>query len=69
MLLYACIRWLILPPWSAKLQTYVSRAGHNPMELIRQGFADQITLYITILVAAHAYEYFERSRKQEMERY
>ena len=69
MILYACIRWIILPPWSAALQRYVPRAGHSPMELIREGFADQITIYIAILVAAHAYEYFERARKQEMERY
>jgi len=69
MILYACIRWVILPPWSAALQRYVPRAGHSPMELIREGFADQITIYIAILVAAHAYEYFERARKQEMERY
>lgn len=69
MVLYACIRWVILPPWSATLQRYVPRAGHSPLELIHDGFADQITIYIAILVAAHAYEYFERTRKQEMERY
>jgi two-component system LytT family sensor kinase len=67
MLLSACIRWVILPPWSAALQKYVPRLGHSPLAVIRQGFADQITIYIAILVAAHAYEYYERSRRQEME--
>jgi len=54
-------------PWSAALQKYVPRLGHSPLAVIRQSFADQITICIAILVAAHAYEYYERSRRQEME--
>jgi|SRR5580704_3805655 two-component system LytT family sensor kinase len=69
MLLYACIRWVVLPPWDAALQQYVPRSAHGPLELIHQGFADQITMYIAIVVAAHAYQYFERVRKQEVEKY
>lgn len=69
MLLYACIRWVIVPPWSSSEQRFVSRVGHSPFETIRSGFADQILLYMVIVLAAHAYEYFERSRKQEKERY
>jgi two-component system, LytTR family, sensor kinase len=68
MILYACIHWLLLPPWDPVLQRYVPRNGHGPLELIRTGFADQITMYIAIVVAAHAYKYFERSRRQELER-
>jgi len=68
MVIYAWIRWLILPPWSAALQQYVPRAGHSPWAPIRGGFADLITIYIAIVVAAHAYVYFERVRKQEVER-
>jgi hypothetical protein len=69
MLLYACIRWAVLPPWNAVLHKYVPRTGHGPLEIIHQGFADQITMYIAIVVAAHAYEYFERVRRQELEKY
>lgn len=69
MILYACLRWLVLPPWDPSLQAYIPRTGHGPFELIHQGFADQITIYIALLVAAHAYEYFERVRRQELERY
>ena len=69
MLLYACIRWAVLPPWDTNLQQYVPRSAHGPLELIHQGFADQITIYIAIVLAAHAYQYFEKVRKQEMERY
>ena len=69
MFAYAGIHWLILPPWDSRLQRYVPRGGHSPIDVIRDGFADQITMYIAIVVAAHAYEYFERIRKQELERY
>ncbi len=67
MLLYACIRWAILPPWDAALQQYVPRTKHGPLELIHSGFADQITMYIAIVAAAHAYWYFEKLRKRDME--
>ena len=65
-LAYAYIRWAILPPWNPALQRYVSRAGYSPFQLIWGGFADQITIYFAIVIAGHAYAYFERARKQEM---
>jgi two-component system, LytTR family, sensor kinase len=68
MLLYAGIHWLILPPWDGYLQQYVPRSAHGPLELIHSGFADEITIYIAIVVAAHAYRYFEKVRQQDMER-
>lgn len=68
MFLYACIRWAVLPPWDAGLQQYVPRSSHGPLELIHSGFADQITIYIAVVVAAHAYQYFERVRNQDVER-
>src|SRR5271170_1431762 len=68
MLLYAAIRWTVLPPWDTRLQQYVSRSAHGPLELIHSGFADQITMYIAIVVAAHAYQYFEKVRNQEVEK-
>jgi len=66
MLLYACIGWCVLRSDPA-LQEYIPRNGLGPLELIHQGFADQIMMYIAIVVAAHAYQYFEKLRKQEME--
>ena len=67
--LYAGLHWLLLPPWNAVLQRYVPRAGHSPIELIQSGFADQITIYLAIVVAAHAWVYFQRAREEELERY
>jgi hypothetical protein len=69
MLLSACFRWVALPPWDGVLQKYVPRTAPGPLELIHQGFADQITIYIAIVVAAHACQYFERLRKEEMEKH
>jgi two-component system LytT family sensor kinase len=69
LLLYACIRWMVLPPWDPALQQYVPRSARGPLELIHSGFADQITIYIAIVLAAHAYQYFERLRSQEIEKY
>ncbi len=68
MLLYVGVHWLIIPPWDLTIQSFVSRSGHNPLELIYGSFADQITMYIAIVVAAHGYEYFQRTRRQELER-
>ena len=31
---------------------YVQRSVHGPLDLIHEGFADQITMYIAIVVAA-----------------
>src|ERR1700684_2144115 len=36
MVLYACIRWTVLPPWDGALQQYVPRSAHGPLELIHQ---------------------------------
>jgi two-component system, LytTR family, sensor kinase len=68
MIFYACIRWLLLPPWDPVLQMYVPRSAHGPLELIHQGFADQLTIYIALIAAAHAYKYFDRTRQQELEK-
>ena len=69
MVSYSVIRWAVLPGWDPILQQYLARSNSSPLAWIYSGFADQITIYIAIVVGAHAYEYFERVRKQQMERY
>jgi two-component system LytT family sensor kinase len=69
MLLDACIRWAILPPWNTVLQKYVPRSTEGPLTIIQQTFADQITIYIAIVVAAHAYQYFQKARAQDLDKY
>jgi two-component system LytT family sensor kinase len=68
MVVYACIRWVILPPWSPSQLQFVSRGSAGPWAIVHDGFADIITNYVLIVVAAHAYGYLERMRKQELER-
>lgn len=63
------ILWALVPPYDDVLQKYVSRSIHSWFEMIRTGFADEIFVYIAIVVAAHAYEYLKRLRRQERERY
>jgi len=63
----ACIRWLVLPPWNSAAQQF----GPRSLEGLIHGmyiFANLIWDYILILVAAHAYGYFQRARNQELER-
>jgi len=67
-IIFSCIRFLLLPPWDDVLRRYVTRSWASLVGLVRTGFADQIVIYFAIVVAAHAYEYFERAREEELER-
>lgn len=68
MLICAELRWLICPPWSASLQHFVARGTSSPLVLIRDSFADLFYIYVTIVIAAHAYNYFVWVRRQELDR-
>jgi two-component system, LytTR family, sensor kinase len=65
---YACIRWLIFPLWDEASQRFLARAVTSPLLLVHDGFADIITIYVATLLAAHAYDYLQRNRRQELER-
>jgi sensor histidine kinase YesM len=67
MLLYAFIRWCLLPAWNDVTSTWDPRNSHVLIELLEGSFATQIWDYIAIVIAAHAYHYFMRSRDQEIE--
>src|SRR5277367_3706615 len=68
MLSYACIRWLIFPLWDEASQRFLARAVTSPLLLVHDGFADIITIYVATLLAAHAHDYLQRARRQELER-
>ncbi|HEY6338884.1 MAG TPA: histidine kinase [Candidatus Sulfotelmatobacter sp.] len=63
------IQSLLLPPFDDVQQKYLPRSFHSYFEAVRGAFADEIFIYIAIVVAAHAYEYFNRLRREERERY
>jgi two-component system, LytTR family, sensor kinase len=66
MLIFACVRWVLLPPWNPTIQNFGTRSFHSFIA-ISYIFADQVWTYLMIVVTAHACEYFIRSRKQELE--
>jgi two-component system, LytTR family, sensor kinase len=68
MLITACVRWAILPPWDSSSQRFGPHWSSTPLQLLHVAFADMITIYFATVVAAHAFNYFERVRKQELER-
>jgi two-component system LytT family sensor kinase len=69
-LLQTGLLWALRPPpYDEVLHRQVSRSIHSWLEIVRTGFADVIFVYIAIVVAAHAYEYLKRVRRQEVERY
>ena len=61
-LIHLAILYLVIPP-------YVSRSLQAWLEIVRTSFADVTLLYIAIVVAAHAYVYLKRVRRQEAEKY
>jgi two-component system LytT family sensor kinase len=68
MVIYASIRWLILPPWEPTVGHFIARSAASPFALIRSGSADIITNYFAIVFAAHAYGYLEKMRGHELEK-
>jgi hypothetical protein len=67
--LHTGLFWLLIPPYDDTLHRYVARTFQSWIDLIRGGFADEIFIYIAIVVAAHGYEYLKRVRRQDAERY
>jgi signal transduction histidine kinase len=65
---YVCIRWVIAAPWDVALQRFVPRSLHGFVIVLYGSIGHQVSMYITIVIAAHAYEYFERGRIEELER-
>ncbi|HLW84876.1 MAG TPA: histidine kinase [Candidatus Sulfotelmatobacter sp.] len=68
-LMHSGIQWVLNPPYDDVQQKYLGRSFHSYLENIRTGFADQSFIYIAMVVAAHAYEYFKRLRREEREKY
>jgi two-component system LytT family sensor kinase len=67
-LAFAVIRWLLLPPWIEETLSWGPRTLQTLLYLTYNTFADTLLLYLAIVVAAHAYTYFVRGQRQEIER-
>jgi two-component system, LytTR family, sensor kinase len=64
---YLSIRWILTLIWKAPLAKFVP--GGSVLGLVSVTFAELITAYTAIVIAAHAYEYFVRGRAQEVEQH
>jgi hypothetical protein len=67
-LAFAVLRWSILPPWLDESMSWGPRTLQTLVELLYDSFADVLLLYLAVIVAAHAYAYFVRGQRQEIER-
>lgn len=66
---YSTIMWALVPQYDDTLHQYLPRTFQSLIEMIRSGFADQIFIFVAIVVAAHAYNYLKRLQWQEREKY
>jgi len=64
---FAVIRWTVLPPWLDESMSWGPRTLQTLLELMYDSFADLLLMYLAVIVAAHAYAYFVRGRRQEIE--
>ena len=70
--LHTGIIWLrsgLAPTTALGARLYLARSFQYWKEMLRGGFADEIFIYVAIVVAAHAYEYLKRLRRQERDHY
>jgi len=63
----ACLRSFLLPPFDPNTQQFTARSWQGVVGNMHL-FAMQTWDYLAMLMAAHAYEYFTRARNQELER-
>jgi len=67
--LYSGLVLLLNPPYDDVLRQTMPRTLPSLLQIVRTSFGDEIFVYIAIIVAAHAYQYLKRVRRQEAERY
>lgn len=65
---FATIRWCLLPPWSQETFSWQARTPATLFSLAYSSFADLLLLFLVVTALAHAYAYFVRGQRQEMER-
>jgi two-component system, LytTR family, sensor kinase len=65
---FGFIRWCIAPPWMEETLSWGPRTAYTLYELTSATFADVAALYLAVTLAAHAYSYFTRTQRQEIER-
>lgn len=67
-LVFVLIRLILLPPLLEDASNWGKRSVSSFFRITNGNFADVLQLYLAIVVAAHAYAYFTRGKRQEIER-
>jgi len=65
---FGVLRWLIWPTWSWDTRSWDPRSLEMLSATIYSTSGDLLFLYVGVVVAAHAYAYFVRGQRQEIER-
>jgi two-component system, LytTR family, sensor kinase len=68
-LLHSAIQWALITQVDDATHLVIARTFQSYLDLIRAAFADQIFIYIAVVVGAHAYEYLKRLRSEERQKY
>ena len=68
-LLHTVIAWAVIPNVDDTTQQVLPRNFQYWVDIVRTSFAEDILVFIAIVVAAHGYEYLKRVRRQEAEKY
>jgi two-component system, LytTR family, sensor kinase len=66
-LLFAVVRWSLLPPWYPETQQWGHRTLAALIGLTYTSFGDELVFYLAVVIAAHAAVYFQRLQRQELE--
>jgi two-component system, LytTR family, sensor kinase len=65
---YACVRWVIAPPYNADLHRFLDRSWTNFLVMSYANFAGCTWIYLEILLTANALEIYDRARTEALER-
>jgi two-component system, LytTR family, sensor kinase len=67
MVSYSVLRVLVFPTWDVTHQQWVARGAGSIVAVIVGTVTDQMSTYVGVIAIAHAYEFFQRSRRSEIE--
>jgi sensor histidine kinase YesM len=68
MISYSVLRVLVYPTWDITHQHWIPRGQGSILAVIVGTVTDQMSTYVVVIAIAHAYEFFHRSRRAEIEK-
>lgn len=68
LLTVAVIRWILTPSWSAQERHWGPRSFDSLLTFMHTTFADELVIYLAIVIASHAAIYYKRLQRQDLEK-